>query len=192
MSRIPPLRPGEVDDEELDELLREAAEWYDDAAYPGVIARQPALLRGLVDLFGAFPQSDGIDPSLLELMRLKVAQDHECAYCGTVRTTAVADEVAAKERALFAGDLDALPERERLAVELADRLSRDALSVDDAFFAELRDAFADEEVVELLLFAALEVGLDRFCIALRLDTTEESPYPSGLSYPREPEPRSDG
>ena len=102
------------------------------------------------------------------------------------------DAVAAKERALFADDLDSdvFTERERFAVDLADRLSRDALSVDDAFFAALESAFTDAELVELLLFASLEVGLDRFCIALRLDTTPESPYPSGLAYPTEPQPQS--
>lgn len=192
MSRIPPLNPEAVEGETA-ELLREAAEgWYEDAAYFGVIAHRPQLLDHLVALFEQFPRSDDLDPALLELMRLKVAQDHECAYCGTVRTAEVRDEVAAKERALFADDLDSevFTERERLAVDLADRLSRDALSIDDAFFEELRAAFTDEEIVELLLFASLEVGLDRFCIALRLDTTAESPYPTDLEYPREPEPQS--
>lgn len=192
MSRILPLGPDDVDDEAVAELLREAAEgWYEDTAYFGVMAHRPALLRHLVALFEQFPRSDGIDTALLELMRLKIAQDHRCAYCGTVRTAAVRDEVAAKERALFAGDLESevFTDRERLAVDLADRLSEDALSIDDAFFEELRGAFTDDELVELLLFGSLEVGLDRFCIALRLDTTGESDYPTDLVYPRDPEPR---
>jgi hypothetical protein len=65
-------------------------------------------------------------------------------------------------------------------VDLADRLSRDALSVEDAFLAALESAFTDAELVEPLSFASLEVGPDRFWIALRLDTTEESTYPIDL------------
>lgn len=190
MSRIPPLDPDDADDEAVAEFLRTAAEgWYEDTAYFGVIAHRPALLQHLVVLFEQFPRSGGIDTALLELMRLKIARKHGCAYCGTVRTAAVRDEVAAEEQALFAGDLEdeAFTDRERLAVDLADRLSEDALSIDDAFFAELRVAFTDDELVELLLFASLEVGLDRFCIALRLDATEESRYPSDLEYPWDPE-----
>lgn len=194
MSRLPPLDPvDEAVDEPTAKLLREAQKgWYEDAAYFGVMAHQPTLLDRVVALFEAFPQSDEIDPALLELMRLKIAQDHQCAYCGTVRTAEIRDEVAAKERALFANELEneMFTHRERLAVDLADRLSADPLSVDDAFFAGLRESFSDPELLELLLFASLEVGLDRFCIALRLDTTEESPYPTGLKYPREPEPQS--
>lgn len=192
MSRIPPILPGETDDEAVDDLLRAAAEgWYEDAAYFGTIAHRPALLRRLVDLFEEFPRSDRIDPVTLELMRLKVAETHQCAYCSTVRTVEVRDEVEPKERALFADELDdeVFTREERLAIELAGRLSEDPFTVDDAFFAELQDAFSDEAIVELLLFASLEVGLDRYCIALQLDTTEESPYPTDLEYPHEPEPR---
>lgn len=196
MSRIPPLEPAdETVDEGTAERLEEAAEgWYEDPAYFGVIAHQPALLDRLVHLFEAFPRSEAIDPALLELMRLKIAQEHACAYCGTVRTADTRDDVAPKEAALFAGDLDSevFSRRERLAVELADRLSTDPLTVDDAFFEDLQAAFAEPELVELLLFGSLEVGLDRFCMALRLDTTEESPYPTGLEYPREPEPQGRG
>lgn len=191
MSRIPPLAPGDTEGQ-VDELLRETAGWYGDTAYFGVIAHRPALLERLVALFEEFPESEHIEPSLLELVRLKVAQDHQCAYCGTVRTQDVRDDVAPKEQALFAGDLDSdvFTRREQLAVDLADRLSEDPLSIDEAFFTNLGDAFTDEEIVELLLFAALEVGLDRFCIALRLDTTGASSYPTNLEYPREPEPQS--
>jgi hypothetical protein len=129
-----------------------------------------------VDLLVAQPLS------LTDFFHDGLSSWEKCAYCGTVRTAAVRDAVAAQERALFADDLDSevFTERERLAVDLADRLSRDALSVDDAFFAALESAFTDAELVELLLFASLEVGLDRFCIALRLDTTEESTYPIDL------------
>lgn len=185
MSRIPPLTPAEAPDEDTRRRLEESREgWYGDTAFFGAIAHQPALLARSMELFSAFPQSEELDTELLELMRLRVAASHRCAYCGTVRTRSVAEAVAPKERAVFERDYDALEEREALAVRLAEAMSVDPHGIDDLFFAELEAAFSAAELVELLTFAAVEVGFDRFCIALRLDTDGESAYPS-VSYPLE-------
>lgn len=195
-SRIDPVRPGESADEDVDRILRESEEgWYKDGAYFGAVAHQPRLLKRLVETFRLFPRSDSIDAETLELMRLRVAAVHGCAYCGTVRTWDVKDEVEPKEDAVFADEIDVsrLSRREELAVRLADYMSRDPQDMPDAFFEELRAEYSDAAIIELLLFAGLEVGLDRFCIALRLDTTENSPYPTGLEYPleRQADPSSD-
>lgn len=185
-SRIDPVEPGESDDEEVDTILRESEEgWYRDSAYFGAVAHQPRLLKRLVETFRLFPRSDSIDAETLELMRLRVAAVHGCAYCGTVRTWEVKDAIEPKEDAVFADEIDAgaLTRREELAVRVADYMSRDPQGIPDAFFDELREEYSEEAIIELLLFAGLEVGLDRFCIALRLDTTEDSPYPTELEYP---------
>jgi alkylhydroperoxidase family enzyme len=184
-SRIDPLAPDDADDEAVAALLRETAAWYDDTAFFGAMAHRPPLLERFVALFEAFAESGRLDAELLELVRLRVAAVHECAYCGTVRTREVADAVAPREAAVLGDEVDADPltDREALAVRLADQLSRDPQRLTDECFAGLRAEFGDETLVELLLFATLEIGLDRFCIALRLDTTDGSPYPSNLTYP---------
>lgn len=184
--RIPIVEPGESTDEAVNDLLREATEdWYEDAAFFGAMAHQPTIFKRLIDALGSFPQSDELSPALLELVRLRVAKCHECAYCGTVRTTDVRDEVEPKEAAVLSDEIDenALTHRESLAVQLADAMSTDPHRITDSFFANLRDAFSTDALVELLLFCSLEVGLDRFTIALELDTTGDSPYPTGLEYP---------
>ncbi|WP_222914518.1 carboxymuconolactone decarboxylase family protein [Natrinema sp. SYSU A 869] len=190
-SRIEPIEPGESDDEEVNEILAESEDgWYKDSAYFGAVAHQPRLLKRLVRTFRLFPRSDSIDAETLELMRLRVAAVHGCAYCGTVRTWEVKDAVESREDAVFSEEIETseLTRREELAVRVADHMSRDPQEMPDEFFAELREEYSDEAIVELLMFAGLEVGLDRFCIALRLDTTEESPYPTGLEYPLERAP----
>ncbi|WP_265108723.1 carboxymuconolactone decarboxylase family protein [Halosolutus halophilus] len=189
--RIEPVGPGESDDEKVNEILQESENgWYKDSAYFGAVAHQPRLLKRLVRTFRLFPRSDSIDAETLELMRLRVAAVHGCAYCGTVRTWEVKEAVEPKEDAVFSDRIDTskLTRREKLAVRVADYMSRDPQEMPDAFFAELSEEYSDEAIIELLLFAGLEVGLDRFCIALRLDTTETSPYPTGLEYPLEREP----
>jgi alkylhydroperoxidase family enzyme len=191
-SRIDPIEPGDADDPEVDDLLREAETgWYGDAAFFGAIAHDAELLKRIVPVFEAFPRSDRIEPATLELMRLKIATHNQCAYCSTVRTRAVEDEVVRKEAAVFGDTIDteALTREEALAVRVAAGMADDPHAFTDAFFAELREVYTEAEISELLLFAAVEVGLDRFCIALTLDTTAESPYPTGLDYPAEPEPR---
>lgn len=125
-------------------------------------------------------------------MRLKIAHEYRCAYCSTVRTAAVREEVAPKEQALFDDDLDSdiFSQREQSAIRLADHLSENPHGISDVFFEALREVFTDDETIELLLFASLEVGLDRFCIALQLDTTQRSRYPTDLDYPCDnPEPQ---
>jgi hypothetical protein len=52
--------------------------------------------------------------------------------------------------------------------------------------------FTEREIVELLLFASLEVGLDRFCIALELQPTDNSAYRDSVEYPMEnPRPKTE-
>lgn len=186
--RPQPVSTGESDDERVNDLLRAAEEgWYGDSAFFGAMAHEPTIFKRIVSVFDAFPSSDDLDPELLELVRLKVADAHKCAYCATVRTEAVRDDVAPKERAIFGNEINSelLTDEEYLAVQLAEQLSEDPHRLTDADFEDLRKVFTEQALIELVLFTSLEIGLDRFCIALNLDTTADSHYPSGLDYPLE-------
>lgn len=185
-SRIEPLSPDEADDERTKQRLQEAQEgWYRESAFFGAMAHVPELFEPIYELFDTFPVAESIELELLELMRLRIAAVHECAYCATVRTVAVEDAVAEKENAVMGTEVDeeALTARETAAVHLADAVANDPQRLSDSEFTAIRETFSDKEFMELLLFASVEVGFDRFCITLRLDTTAESPYPSGLEYP---------
>jgi len=187
------VQPGESDDSEVNELLEDAESgWYGDSAFFGAMALVPEIFKRIVDTFESFGQGEPIDSELLELMRLKVAECHQCAYCATVRTLEVRDEVADKEEAIF-GTVDraGLTRREYLAVRLAEYLSEDPHKITEEFFEDLREVYTESEIAELLLFGSLEVGLDRFCIALELQTTDDSAYPDDIEYPLEnPKPKT--
>ena len=60
-------------------------------------------------------------------------------------------------------------ERERLAIEFAERFAMDHLSLDDAFFERLRAAFTDEEILDLSICVAAFLALGRATKVLRLD-----------------------
>jgi alkylhydroperoxidase family enzyme len=184
-SRPEIVKSGESDDNEVNKLLHGTEEgWYGDAAFFGAMAHQPDLFKQIVSLFEGFSESEQIDPETFELLRLKIADTHQCTYCSTVRTLEVREEVAPKEEAIFGEvDADALTRREYLAVRLAEQLSEDPHRITDEFFEDLYEVYSEEEIIELLLFASIEVGLDRFCISLELDTTDASSYPDDLDYP---------
>ncbi len=80
-SRITPLAPGESPDAEVNELLEQGREgWWGDAAMFGVIGRNPALLKTIVPVFGAFFGEGSVEPHIHEMMRLKTGQINDCAY----------------------------------------------------------------------------------------------------------------
>jgi alkylhydroperoxidase family enzyme len=186
-SRLDPLDIDDVTDEEVRRRLAAGEDWYGDSAFFGAMAHAPDLFVRIYDALAAFPGSDRVTGDLLELMRLRIATVHQCAYCATVRTLEVRDAVADREACVTGDEIDPGPltHHEELAVRLAERMATDPHRITDEFVDALRAGFGDEATTELLLFTALEVGLDRFCIALELDTTANSRYPDRLNYPHD-------
>ena len=62
-------------------------------------------------------------------------------------------------------------EREKVGFRCADRLHRSPYEIDDAFYATLRSAFSDKEIIELIATAAAFEFFTRFVDALRIPTT---------------------
>ena len=58
--------------------------------------------------------------------------------------------------------------RERLAMEYAELVTRDANRVPDEFFARLRESFSEPEIVELTFVIGLITMLNRFNNALQI------------------------
>ncbi len=72
-------------------------------------------------------------------------------------------------------------EEEKLGFRAADRLHRSAYELDDAFYAELKRAYKDAQIIELLATAAAFDFFTRFVDALRIPTT---PVPAELQTQR--------
>jgi len=60
---------------------------------------------------------------------------------------------------------------EKLGLRCADRLHKSARDIDDAFFAELKSMFNDQQIVELMATAAAFELFPRFVDALRIPIT---------------------
>lgn len=184
-SRIEPLEPGESDDQEVNEILRQFEDgWWADTAMMGTIGRQPDLLKSIIPVFESFFAGGRIEPHLFEMMRLKTGEINRCAYCASVRSQSVRDEVGPKEDALFGDiDKDEFSRREELGVELAEQMAGDPNYITDEFFAELHEEFTDEEIVELVFACSVFNFGNKFNITMTLDAEEGSQYPTGLEYP---------
>lgn len=83
-------------------------------------------------------------------------------------------------------DAGRLTKREALAIELIDRMVQDPHTVTDQFFADLRQAFSEEELIELVFAGALFIWGNHFNITMRVDTDQESAYPHNLTYATAP------
>jgi len=107
-----------------------------------------------------------------ELARMRIAQINDCAICqqwrkteGTADALTEDDFANVAEWRTYAG----YSERERLAVEYAERFALDHHTLDDAFYARLRANFTDAEVLDLTVCIGGWLALGRTLHVLGLD-----------------------
>ncbi len=122
-----------------------------------------------------------------EAARITVAQINGCALCLDWRSATDVPSRAAEAatvdvsedfyRAVLDGTGEGLSERERCAAEFARLYCEDHTSLDDAFWARLRAAFSDEELVDLALSVGSWLALGRFNQVFDIDGGCRVPAP---------------
>lgn len=130
-------------------------------------------MAGMVDrmIRGAYQQS-ALPAAEREVARMRIAQLNDCSACSTFRAPSVRDagvDADAYEHLHEYATHPGYTERQRLAIEYAERFATAHDSIDDAFFARLRAAFADAEVLDLTLCIAVFLGLGRTLAVLGID-----------------------
>ena len=99
-----------------------------------------------------------------EAARWTIALINDCVVCQDTRAKDAGlhqvDDGFYAEVATWA-TTDALSEREKLAAEFAQRFALDHQAMDDAFWARLRAAYADDEVADLIICCGMFLGLGR-------------------------------
>jgi uncharacterized peroxidase-related enzyme len=189
-TRVTPVRPGESDDPEVNEILEDlrAGGWWADPAMFGTVARRPEALKAIVPVFQSFFAKGIVEPHIFEMMRLKTGQINDCAYCMAVRTQSVKDTVSTKEDALFQRQPEPsehLTEREAVAVQFAERIALDPHTVDDKFWTKLNSIFSDDEIVELVFACGIFNWGNKFNITMHMDASDDSLYRPGMEYRQE-------
>lgn len=130
-------------------------------------------LGGMVErmIRGAYQESI-LPAEERELARMRIAQINDCVACSDFRAPSVRDAgIAPKlyENVAAYSTYPGYTERQRLAIEFAERFANDHASIDDTFFERLRGPFSDEEILDLTLCVAVFLGLGRSLTVLGVD-----------------------
>lgn len=141
-----------------------------------VLAHRPAVMRAVMSLYGAIHEhSETVSDELKELISLRIAQVNGCRnYCVPMHThqlrkLGTSDDKIRSLVRYAASDL--FTDKEKVALEYAERMTVPSMVVNEAFFERLKAHYSDLDVVDLTavigtlnfwtkVIDALEVPLD--------------------------------
>ncbi|MGA2418576.1 MAG: carboxymuconolactone decarboxylase family protein [Candidatus Acidiferrum sp.] len=138
-----------------------------------VLAHTPRIAQGVVGFLKPLLSDGALSGWYKELVAVRISTLHQSAYA--IRAHAASAKKKGANDAQISGvqDFEAGPysEKEKQGFRLADRLHRGPCEIDDAFFAELRQSFTENEVIELFLTAAAFEMFPRFIDGLHIPVT---------------------
>jgi AhpD family alkylhydroperoxidase len=136
-------------------------------ADPATIGR---AVRAMLGFMPVLDQS-GLEPSLLELVKMRASQINGCAYCLDMHTKDARARGESEQRLHLLAAWRECPfysERERAALAWTEALTLVAEDrVPDAVYDEVRPSFDDDELVALTIAVVAINGFNRFNIGLR-------------------------
>jgi len=114
-----------------------------------------------------------------EAARIRIAQVNHCMFCLDWRTERDGDRVdeSLYDEVAAWPESTTLSERERLATEYAERFAVDHLSLDtdDEFWARMKGAYTDEEIIELSMCVGSWIAFGRLNHVLGIDAACQLP-----------------
>jgi AhpD family alkylhydroperoxidase len=119
-----------------------------------------------------------LDPSEREAARMRIAELNACEACATFRAPSVVEAGVTDDVYAHVSEWRTWPDytdRQRLAIEFAERFATDHRAIDDELFARLRGPFTDAEILDLTLCCAVFVGLGRTLEVLQITEGVDRP-----------------
>jgi AhpD family alkylhydroperoxidase len=107
-----------------------------------------------------------------EVARMRIAQLNACGACSAFRAPSVLEAGVSEdlyEHVAEAATYPGYTDRQRLAVEYAERYATDHQDIDEDMFDRLRAVFSDAEVLDLTMCIAVYLGLGRALEVLGID-----------------------
>jgi AhpD family alkylhydroperoxidase len=138
-----------------------------------VLAYAPGIAQGVAGFLRALLSDGALTGGYKELVAVRISILLESEYAITAHKASARKKGASEEQisAVAAFERGPYSAKEKLGFRLADRLHRGPREVDDAFYSELKGAFADAELVELFLTAAAFEMFPRFIDGLHIPVT---------------------
>ena len=132
-------------------------------------------MAGMVDRMIATVYGKSLLPAAeREPARMRIAQLNACDACSTFRAPSVIEAGVTEEVYSHLDEWRTWPgysERQRLAIEYAERFATEHRAIDDELFTRLRAHFGDEEILDLTLCCAVFLGLGRTLEVLGITDT---------------------
>jgi len=155
-----------------DPSFAESRRLADAGAMPVEMLQAMSLRPELLRAFGAICQAvypGGIlERPLKEFVILQSSVANSCQFCTGSHVAMIRQLGICDTPVELLNDLDALPERTRLAVEYTRAVMADSNRVSDELFARLRRTFTEPEIVELTFLVGLINMLNLFNNSLQV------------------------
>lgn len=183
MSRLPLVPEHDLPEFFRNRAMRDKAEGRD-VALNSVMAHHPDFFEKYFDFFYPAHEHGILDTRVKEIARLQIARHNNCQTCLNARY-ATAQEQGLDEERIAQLDLPEaereLDERERLAVEFADRLAFDHQRIDQDFVDQLMVEFTPAEILELGMMIGQYIGFGRLLVAMDIHEHSPAVFASGDS-----------
>ncbi len=129
------------------------------------------------DFYKKLFYSGRLETSLVELVRLRLANVHGCAFCNKGDTAHALKSGISQEQVDSLGDylLGPFTNREKAALKLADEmvLNNQRGDLNSELYKELKKDFTDGEIYELGMIMAVLVGVAKFTFVFDLVEKED-------------------
>ncbi|GAP96630.1 carboxymuconolactone decarboxylase family protein [Leptolyngbya sp. NIES-2104] len=144
----------------------------------------PAAYRAMLQL-EQYVQGSGINPTLLELIKIRASQINGCAFCIDMHTKDARLHGETEQRIYALNGWRETPfftPEERAALALTEAVTLIATNpVSDALYKEVSQHFSPEQIANLLMAIVTINGWNRIAIAARtVPGTYEPPTPDQL------------
>jgi AhpD family alkylhydroperoxidase len=131
----------------------------------------PNAVKAMMALEAAVRHT-GLEPSLLELVKMRASQINGCAYCLDMHSKDARARGETEQRLYALNAWRETPfytERERAALEWTEALTLvSETHVPDGVFVKVRERFSEEEIANLTLAVVAINGWNRFAISFRV------------------------
>ncbi len=137
-----------------------------------VFTVRPEMATTVYEMIDTVYHRSILSPAEQEVARMRVAQLNDCSACSTARAQSVIDAGVPEEDYGHVDEWKTWPgytERQRLAIEYAERFTVDHQGMDDELFDRMHAHYTDAEILDLTLCLAIWLGLGRSLAVLQVE-----------------------
>jgi AhpD family alkylhydroperoxidase len=133
-------------------------------------ARSPKLFLGVAALYGAIDRKGSpLEPAMRSLLTVRVSQLNHCRFCVDLNSATLLQRGIGEDKLAALEDWrgsNQFTERERVALDYAEAITRSDLEVTDELMGRVKQHFDDDALVELTALIAFQGMSSNFNAAL--------------------------